>query len=185
MDKRQLRQQIRARRRALNNREKQLAAQRLARRMATEPRLQRARRVGLYLPNDGEIDPRPGLLNGNRQRQLYLPILDPINPGRLGFARWQKNQPLHSNRFGIPEPQLPASRLAALWSLDVLIMPLVAFDSRGGRLGMGGGFYDRTLAGWRRWPRRPVLVGVGYRFQQVESLPLDPWDIPLDLLLSD
>lgn len=183
--KRQLRQQMRAQRRALTTRQQRLASLRLARRLRLHPALLRARRIGLYLPNEGEIDPRPGLLNGNSQKRFYLPLLDPLTPGLLRFGRWQRHQPLTRNRFGIAEPRLPACRPVPLWSLDVLVIPLVAFDEKGGRLGMGGGFYDRSLAAINRWPRRPLLVGVGYRFQQQPKLPLEEWDIRLDMVLTD
>ena len=183
--RRALRQQIRARRRAMTAHQRHMAASRLARHLRCHPRLAFAKRIGLYLPNDGEIDPRPGLAEGGRRRQRFLPVLDPITPGLLHFARWKANTPLVRNRYSIAEPSPARARIVPTWSLDVLIMPLVAFDDRGGRLGMGGGYYDRSLAAWHRWPRKPLLVGVAYGFQRVDSLPLAEWDIPLDVVITD
>src|SRR5690606_40461575 len=82
-----------------------------------------------------------------------------------------------------PDPIQAFSSVPARRSPD---LPLVAFDARGNRLGMGGGFYDRTFA---RAPRartlRPRLVGLAHHFQQVASLPAEPWDIPLDAIATD
>ncbi len=94
-----------------------------------------------------------------------------------------------TNRFGIPEPQArhgahPARRLPA-WALDLILLPLVGFDDDGQRMGMGGGFYDRTLAFTRRPGPRPHLIGLAHECQRVESLPVAPWDVPLDAIVSD
>ena len=180
-----LRRQLRSKRRAMPEQQRALAAERLARRLRNHPRLLFTRRIGLYLPNDGEIDPRPGLIGGGHRRRLYLPLLDPLSPGLLRFCRWRGSDGLATNRYGIAEPKHGIRRTVPVWSLDVLVMPLVAFDDQGGRLGMGGGYYDRSLAAWQRWPRRPLLVGVGYQFQRVPTLPVAHWDIPLDLVLTD
>ena len=180
-----LRREMRRRRRALSPHQRAEAAERLARHLRGHPRLHFARRIGLYLPNDGEIDPRPGLAGGGRRRNLFLPLLDPMSAGQLRFCHWRRRDRLVSNRYGIDEPAHGIRRTVPVWSLDVLVMPLVAFDSQGGRLGMGGGYYDRTLAAWRRWPRRPLLVGVAYQFQRVPTLPVAGWDIPLDMVITD
>ena len=184
-DRRQLRREMRRRRRQLSPGERRRAAQRLARRLRASTLLYRARRVALYLPADGEIDPWPALLRGSGDRQCYLPVLDPLRPGFLRFAPWCPGQPMGANRFGIPEPRFRYSELAAPWSLDLILMPLVAWDRRGNRLGMGGGFYDRTLAGLEHRPVRPRLAGVAYRFQEVAELESRWWDVPLDAVLTD
>ena len=92
---------------------------------------------------------------------------------------------MRPNLYGINEPAL-LLRGRALWALDVILLPAVAFDQEGFRLGMGGGYYDRTLADMARRPRRPRLVAVGYDFQRVEKgvIPLAPWDQPVDLTVT-
>jgi len=118
---------------------------------------------------------------------LYLPVLNDRPAPRLRFARYLPGMPLVPNRFGILEPSLPRRALLPARAIDLLLMPLVAFDVGGNRLGMGGGYFDRTLAFRRRarlW-RRPRLVGVGYAFQQVTALPTAPWDVPLDAVVTE
>lgn len=145
--------------------------------------LKRQLRVGLYWPVDGEIDPRP-VMRFFPLAQTFLPVLEPCGVNRLLFASWRQDTVFAMNRFGIPEPRLGQSRRVRVWSLDVLLVPLVAFDGDGHRLGMGGGFYDRTLAAHKRWPRRPLLLGLGYRFQQVSHIATNSWDIPMDVVIS-
>ena len=82
------------------------------------------------------------------------------------------------NQYGIPEPV--GTPACAAWQLDLILVPLVAFDDRGNRLGMGGGYYDRLLSGSEHWPRRPRLLGVAHACQRAEALPVEAWDMPLN-----
>jgi 5-formyltetrahydrofolate cyclo-ligase len=146
----------------------------------------RGPRIGLYLPQQGELDVVTAVRKSPlHDKQHHLPVLDPLNPGRLLFCPWLPDTRLVSNRFGIPEPDLRRARPVPLWSLDLLLMPLVAFDDQGNRLGMGGGFYDRTLAELARRPARPRLLGVAYEFQRVAELPTADWDMPMDGVVTD
>lgn len=110
--------------------------------------------------------------------ELYLPVIN--TDKSLSFARWVSGQNLPCNKYGIPEPPADSARCDAS-SLDFLFLPLVAWDCSGTRLGMGGGYYDRTLAG----VSEPRLVGLGHSFQEVAQLPRDPWDIPLEFVISE
>ena len=181
----QLRRTMRQRRRALSAGSQRLAARQLTRKLAATLRIRRARRIALYLPADGEIDPR-GLMQhtGFKRCVFLLPVLDPLRPGHLRFVPWQPGQPLTKNRFGIPEPHL-SGPLAAAWALDVILMPLVAFDDAGNRLGMGGGFYDRTLADLPRRPKQPWLAGTAHRFQRVSRLETARWDKAMNCVITD
>jgi 5-formyltetrahydrofolate cyclo-ligase len=184
----ELRRTLRARRNALTPAEQAQAAERLARRVAATRQFRAARRVALYLPNDGEIDPRP--LMGRlwaHARHCYLPILSRLRHDRLWFAEVRPDTPLALNRYGIPEPRIPARAWLRAQELDLILLPLVGFDERGNRLGMGAGFYDRSLAFLRhrsRW-RRPQLLGVAHDGQRVEALAPEPWDVPLDGVITD
>lgn len=181
-----LRRQMRRSRRRLTAGERRRAGERLGHALRTSDAVRRARRIGVYRPHNGELDVLHGfrhpLLRG---KQLYLPALDPLRAGMLRFVRWDRDTRLLTNRFGIAEPCLQYNRFSQTWSLDLILMPLVAFDNAGNRLGMGGGFYDRTLEALWRHPRRPRLVGVAYEFQRVAALPAAPWDIPLDEVITD
>jgi 5-formyltetrahydrofolate cyclo-ligase len=105
--------------------------------------------------------------------------------GTLGFAPWRSGDGLATNRFGIPEPDVPEGAWLRPEEMHVVLVPLLAFDAAGNRLGTGGGFYDRSFAFRRTAPAPPLLVGVGYGFQRVGSLPAEAWDVPLDAALTD
>lgn len=186
-DRKALRKHLRACRRSLNPQQQQQAAFRLASLLHQHPRVARARDIALYLPNDGEIDPRIFMAQARRRNvRFYLPILHPIHRGQLAFCQVDGDTPMRPNRFGIPEPVFSARHTRSAWSLDVVLMPLVGFDPEGGRLGMGGGFYDRTFAFTRIRPRlRPALIGLAHDLQRVERLPIEPWDIPVDAVVTD
>ncbi|SHM26464.1 5-formyltetrahydrofolate cyclo-ligase [Vreelandella subglaciescola] len=185
-----LRRELKRRRRALSPREQRAATAQLCRRLRTLPELLRARRVSLYLPMGGEIDPQP-LLHWLYRRgvSVYLPVLRPFSANSLWFVAYRPGTPMVKNRFGIPEPAAAFSarrqnRLPA-WALDALIVPLVGFDANANRMGMGGGFYDRTLAFMRYRRPAPALIGVAHACQQVAHLPVEPWDIPLTAIATD
>ena len=117
-------------------------------------------------------------------REVLLPAL---HGDGLWFLPYCEDTPMKSNRFGIPEPFLPPRARCPARELDIVLVPLVAVDSAGNRLGMGGGYYDRTFAYLRArsvW-RRPLLIGVAYEFQRVARLPARAWDIPLDALATE
>jgi 5-formyltetrahydrofolate cyclo-ligase len=190
MDKRALRRFLRRQRQALSQHEQRLAAQRLCQQLKILPEIRRARRLSLYLPVNGEIDPTP-LLPWLRKRnvEIYLPVLRPFSANSLWFVAYRPDTPMVKNRFGIWEPDVRFSaqrrnRLPA-WALDTLIVPLVGFDAQANRMGMGGGFYDRSLAFMHRPGPSPSLIGVAHACQQVASLPVEPWDVALQAVVSD
>jgi len=187
-DKTGLRRALRARRQALSSEERERAAETLATQVLALRFFQVAHRVAFYLSNDNEIDPLPLLaLAQSRGKHCYLPVLSRINGDRLWFARLQSDTPLRANRFGIPEPCVLPRELVRAAALDLILMPLVGFDISGNRLGMGGGFYDRSLdflRGRRHW-RKPHLIGLAYDFQRVEKLPAEDWDVPLTAIVTD
>jgi 5-formyltetrahydrofolate cyclo-ligase len=182
-----LRRALRAARRRIGRLPRRAAAAAIARQLALAPAFQRARRIAAYWPTDGEIDPLPALARAHAMgKTCYLPVLCPLRAGRLYFAPWRPGAPLMRNRFGIPEP----ASLRRVWlaprMLDLVLLPLVGFDDTGSRLGMGGGYYDRSFAfvqssGWRR----PRLVGVAFELQHVSRLPRQPWDVPLDAVQTE
>jgi len=186
-DRKALRWHLRQARRELNPQQQQDAAIGLANTLRKHPRVMGARHIGLYLPNDGEIDPGQFMAQSQRRgMHFYLPVLHPIHSGQLAFCRYDATTPMAPNRFGIPEPVFHSRRIRPAWSLDVVLMPLVGFDEEGGRLGMGGGFYDRSFAFTRIRPRlRPTLIGLAHELQKVQKLPVEPWDIPLDAVVTD
>jgi 5-formyltetrahydrofolate cyclo-ligase len=138
--------------------------------------------IAAFHPFGGEPDLRPALnALHHAARRVHLPVLE---GEQLNFRRWTPEARMETNRFGIPEPVDGAA--CPLESLDVVFMPLVAFTAKGARLGMGGGFYDRTFAELLHQPGSgPLRVGVAYNFQQADSLPIEPWDVPVDAVITD
>jgi len=184
----QLRRQLRAARRALTPAQQRQAAHGLYRQLAQHPLFRRARHIALYLPNDGEIDPRPLLREAQRRgKRTYLPVLSDWPRTKMVFQQVRRGEKLRPNRFGIPEPRIQRARQRTIWALDLILLPLVGFDDEGGRLGMGGGFYDRSLAYRTRrtaW-HAPVLVGLAHECQKVERLAQASWDVPLQGTVTD
>jgi 5-formyltetrahydrofolate cyclo-ligase len=183
---RQLRQSIRQKRRAVAADEAAICATNLAFNAAHQRLLTRSRHIATYLAADGEIDPWPlTQMLSSSGKTLYLPVLAPISRQRLWFARYLPGDPLVANRYGIPEPVV--RKLIKPWALDLILTPLVAFDARGYRVGMGGGYYDRSLAflhGRQHW-HKPRLLGLAYEFQKQVLIEPQPWDIPLDGIATE
>ncbi|AKJ97012.1 5-formyltetrahydrofolate cyclo-ligase [Pseudomonas chlororaphis] len=184
----QLRRLLRQARRALTPVQQRQAALGLYRQLAQHPLFRRARHIALYLPNDGEIDPRLLLRAAQRRgKATYLPVLSPWPRTKMVFQRIRPGEQLHPNRFRILEPRIDIARQRKVWALDLVLLPLVGFDDAGGRLGMGGGFYDRSLAylARRRQWRKPTLLGLAHECQKVDRLAQASWDVPLQGTVSD
>lgn len=174
-----LRKLMRARRRALDTGFRDAAANAVASHAERLPRWASAHKVALFWPNDGELDPVNLVADCRaRQSEVYLPVLADNN--HLQFRLWSTADTLVANALGIPEPDIDSPHCAPE-TLDIVIMPLVAWQRDGTRLGMGGGFYDRTFAG----VTGPLRVGLAFACQETHALPRDPWDIPLDFVLTE
>ena len=179
----QIRQQIRQRRRALTPEQQTQFALHAADRMMAYPPVLLAQTVAVFLSFDGELDTRPLIDQLWRAgKRVYLPVLHPFSPGNLLFLHYHPSSDLVVNRLNIREPKLDVRDVLPLSQLDVLVTPLVAFDAAGQRLGMGGGFYDRTLQNWRQHRLQPV--GYAHDCQQVDALPTEQWDIPLPAVIT-
>ena len=184
----QLRRMLRKARRALTPSEQRQAAQGVYRQLAQHPLFRRAKHISLYLPTDGEIDPRLLLRAAQRRgKATYLPVLSAWPRTKMVFQRVRPGDRLLPNRFRILEPRVNAHHQRQVWALDLVLLPLVGFDDVGGRLGMGGGFYDRSLAYLARrqsW-RKPTLLGLAHECQKVERLAQASWDVPLAGTVTD
>jgi len=182
-----IRQSRRHLRRQLSDRTQREHSQLLCQNTTKLKHYRNARNVALYLANDGEIDPS-ALIEHARflGKNIYLPILSPLKKS-LYFAPYESNNKLKLNRFNIPEPECHPSKWKTAGQLDLLLLPLVAFDNQGNRMGMGGGFYDRTLAyrQHRQYWKKPVLVGLAHEIQKVDRLNSQNWDIPLDYIITE
>ncbi len=181
----ELRRTIRAYRRALSDAEREAAAASASRHAAGLDAFREASAVAAYLAVDGELDPAPLLDEARRLgKTVYLPVLQ--GDGAMRFAPYTPESEMIPNRFGILEPRADWRTLLHAEDLDLVLTPLVAFDAHGGRLGMGGGFYDRTFAFLHTHPRpRPQLIGFAYELQRTGRLALASWDVPLHAVVTE
>ena len=131
-----------------------------------------------FMPIRTEIDPRPAMAEATAHGRVGVPVIEQADHP-LKFAEWTSETQMVAGAFGAEIPADPV-----FFEPEILIVPLLAFNRSGGRLGYGGGFYDRTLEMLRA--RRPTM-GIGFAFagQEVEDLPLEPTDQPLDLIVTE
>ncbi|MFK5915456.1 MAG: 5-formyltetrahydrofolate cyclo-ligase [Woeseiaceae bacterium] len=186
MNTKNLRQQIRQQRRALSEAEREQASFLLCERIAAMPSFKKSQHIAFYLANDGEINLNLLIEHAWQQgKHCYLPVLSKPNTPklqRLWFVPYTANTQLRNNRFAIPEPiHSPRSHFTKPMSLDLVLMPLVAFDPQGHRIGMGGGFYDKSFAflNNRQYLFKPNLLGVAYELQKLKEIKTNDWDIPM------
>ncbi len=179
-----LRRRFRALRNSLQPTIQQANARAIANHLTRSFGLLRARTVAGYIAADGEVDLSSVFEELWRMNKTAtLPVINPLSE-RLDFYRHAADRPLVRGRFDIPVPEVCAGYVPLL-RIDLMLTPLVAFDAHGTRLGMGGGYYDRTL---QSKPRRlrPFLLGVAHSCQQsTDVLPRQSWDIPLDGIVTE
>ncbi len=187
-NKNQLRKKLRETRNGLSHKQQRAAAVAIAKQVTHCRAYRTSKRVALYFASDGEISTDEIMArlwqNGHR---CYLPVLSYLMGERLRFAPVERDSKFQINRFGIPEPVVASRKLVNARQLDLILMPLVGFDDNGNRLGMGGGFYDRTLAFQRhrkKW-MRPHLIGLAHECQRVDELATNPWDVPMHAVATD
>lgn len=183
---------LRGARRAIPPRQQRRHAERVARILRSDRIYQGARRIAAYWPSDSELDPRPLVQAAiARGKVTYLPVLrrrfGPTHGESLWFVRFVPGQRLYPNRFKIPEPKARGRHLRLAQRLDLILVPLVGFDADANRIGMGGGYYDRTLAylNARQHWRRPRLIGLAHDCQRLPRIEPAPWDVPLDAVVTE
>lgn len=182
-DKRELRSALRAQRLALPATERMRAAEAIVAHLQAHPAFAQAGYIAGYWAMAGEL-PLHVLQMRLRADQVWcLPCIQPDNS--LRFAPWRPGDELVSNRYGIPEPALAADSQLLPGDMAIILLPLLGFTRAGARLGMGGGYYDRSLALRLQAPAPPVLVGAGYAFQELGALPVEPWDVRLDAVVTE
>jgi 5-formyltetrahydrofolate cyclo-ligase len=178
-----LRRSIRQRRRNLPLQLKQEFDYAIHKSIISSGLLTRSSSIAGYLSNDGE--PSIDLLSQScttYKLPYYLPV---IHKQKLLFSPYSWGDKLALNKFNIPEPSTTHSYPTKF--ISTLLIPLVGYDTQGNRLGMGAGFYDRTLAfsSNKSCNKKPLLVGIAYSLQAVEGLMANPWDIPLDAVITE
>lgn len=182
-----LRSSLRQARRSLHAKDRIDAADAIAAHLLSLSFSPRRGRVAGYWATDGEIALHVWQMRLPAGVSYCLPVMpDTGDPEEgLSFAPWRPGEPLVTNRFGIPEPDVkPSARLPAE-AMDLVVLPLVGFDVEGNRLGMGGGWYDRTFAFRRTCAAPPWLVGAAFSIQQTCAFEPQAWDVPLDAICTE
>jgi len=181
----QIRQHIRSTRRALSNEQQTIDAKKLLNRLINLDRVKEANNIAISLAFDGEIDTTPFIKwCWENNKQVYLPVVHPFSKGHLLFLHYSATTEMTTNRYGIFEPKLDQQQICPVTALDLIFTPLVAFDETGNRIGMGGGYYDRTLAPWFEKKTGPYPIGLAHDCQLVEQLPIESWDVPLPEIIT-
>jgi len=180
-----IRQQIRLARRSLSEQQQATYADKLLDQLISLDKVQQAENIAISLAFDGEIQTMPFIRwCWENQKQVYLPVLHPFSKGHLLFIHYTPNTEMITNQYGILEPQLNQQLVCTVNKLDLIFTPLVAFDKQGNRIGMGGGYYDRTLAPWFTKKTGPYPIGLAHDCQRVDKLPTEYWDVPLPEIIT-
>ena len=183
-----IRQQIRQRRQQLSTLQQHQAGRDLVQQFSQHPQIQSAQHIAIYLHNDGELNTQAVIdWCWQQGKQVYIPILHPFSHKQLLFTRLTATTPLLNNKYGISEPRLDVTQVIPYLDLDLVCSPLVAFDLAGNRLGMGGGYYDRTFSQHqfvRHGQQPPYILGLAHDCQQHDNLPIAPWDIPIKEIIT-
>lgn len=179
----QLRQQNRKLRAEISKEALAIAASLLFERIIELNEYKRAQRIATYFAVNGEISLDPVIDHALSQgKNIYLPNLDQKS---LRFSPYFQDQKMRINKFKLPEPDVSDDEMLQPHELDLVLAPLVVFDADRNRIGMGGGFYDRSFAFRKQGIDKPVLIGVAHEMQKVDELVPEAWDVSLDRVVTD
>eukprot|EP01026_Neomeris_dumetosa_P051886 TRINITY_DN4574_c0_g3_i1.p1 TRINITY_DN4574_c0_g3~~TRINITY_DN4574_c0_g3_i1.p1 ORF type:complete len:265 (+),score=-1.19 TRINITY_DN4574_c0_g3_i1:145-939(+) len=183
LNKFNLRQILRKKRRTLSLIEQHRASQKLFFNITNKQFFINAKNIGFYFANDGEISPaKLFLLAHKKNKKCFFPKL--TQNDKMEFRLFSNKQNLKANKYGIQEPTLNCPTIDS-HMLDLVFVPLVGFDKNGNRLGMGGGYYDRTFSFRKKIRGKPILVGLAHNCQEVDRLDTENWDVAMDFIATD
>lgn len=188
-----IRKNIRQQRRSFSPAEQQRASSKLLSLILKQDDFRKASNIAFYQAFDGEINPAAAIKAALEQgKHCFLPVINHDNES-MSFVEYTVSSSLEKNHFGILEPRLSPNKALSPERMDVIFMPLVAFDINGTRLGMGKGYYDKNLAfmlenGAKMSVssiKKPKLIGLAHECQRVEQLERAEWDVPMDKIITD
>ena len=134
--------------------------------------------IGGYFPSNFEIDDLKILeMMEKKKFHISLPVIKENN--QMNFLQWSRNDPLKINKFGIPEPI--SSKII---DPDILLVPLVSFDSKLNRLGYGGGYYDRYIEKIEK-VKKVIKIGLAFSYQKIKKVPINKFDKKLDFIITE
>jgi len=188
LDNANLRKTLRLKRQSLTAKQQTSHAKQACQHLLSLDIVKQAKKIALFLTQDGELSTQQAIeqLWSENDKEIYLPALETLPDWHMGFSPYTSNSQMTRNQFNILEPDVPLSEHISGQDLDLVIMPLVGFDQQGNRMGMGGGFYDRTFEFKLNRPdQKPLLIGWAHSCQQVETLNKEVWDVPLDGIITE
>ncbi|MCY4177916.1 MAG: 5-formyltetrahydrofolate cyclo-ligase [Endozoicomonadaceae bacterium] len=155
--------------------------------LMTYPPICSGQHIAIYCSANGEVDTTIMLKKLQQmKKKCYVPVILSTKNREILFVPWDEAREMQANRYGINEPVCGFDEYICPWHLDVVLVPLVAFDLMGNRLGMGGGFYDKSFLNRDKWHPAPLLIGIAHDFQCIaEGVPTDSWDIRLDAVFTE
>lgn len=177
-----LRQEILAKRRQLSAKESAQAGLSILKTIMQMNVFKRTVNVASYISLSGELCTQDMNEYFMTRHHLCLPYMVTGQKGKMDFYSFKKGDELVENRFHILEPKNQPENLVLEDKIDVIVVPLVAFDNKGNRMGMGGGYYDRML---KKVRKDCLVIGVAYEFQQVDELLVEEWDMPMDIVITE
>ena len=177
-----LRQEILAKRRQLTAKESAQAGLSILKTIMQMNVFKRTVNVASYISLSGELCTQDMNEYFMTRHHLCLPYMVTGQKGKMDFYSFKKGDELVENRFHILEPKNQPENLVLEDKIDVIVVPLVAFDNKGNRIGMGGGYYDRML---KKVRKDCLVIGVAYEFQQVDELLVEEWDMPMDIVITE
>ncbi len=177
-----MREELCLKRQLVSKSDRKIAAESALKHLLQSQLFQKSQNIGCYLALDHELDCLPIILEiWKAHKNCFVPRM--LAKQQLEFVKIYEKSALALNKFNILEPQ-EASPFP-IQQLDLVIVPLVAFDKNGNRIGMGGGYYDRAFSFLKENFAKPKMLGLAYQFQEIAEFTPDPWDISLDGVLTE
>lgn len=186
LDKINLRKTIRAQRKNLSSEQVSDASKKIAEKIFQLPEFLNAQHVAFYISNENEIDPASIMQHAEaNKKNCYLPVIE--NTRELHFYLIHPNTKFSKNKFDIEEPVIHNQESISPAALDLIFIPLVAFDDNGNRVGRGGGFYDHALQTIQNKSNygKPILIGLAYDFQKINAIASDNWDVKINMIITE
>ncbi len=180
-----VRSQIKSEREKIPKHYQQMVSFRISELVAELKEYRTAKSIAAYVAIQGECDPKP-LLDRARQEGKTTCLAKIVKRNRpLMFGPFDNQTKLVQSGFGLFEPDIEPELLLSGSELDLVILPMVGFDDNCNRLGMGGGYYDRTFEFLKSERTAPTMVGIAYEQQKLDAIETNDWDVPLDYVVTE
>jgi len=185
--KQQIRKTLLKKRHQLTPIQQKKAAIVITKKLSQKLFFKKSQHIAFYLSVKNEVSPKSLMQQAWRmKKKCYLPVLHPLKHNRLWFIEYRPGDKLEKNCYGILQPKINLAKKIPAWALNLVIVPLVGFDQNGNRLGSGKGYYDRTFYFLKnKKSSQPYLVGIAYELQKISDLAVEPWDIPLRMVITE